>query len=680
MNKTITLDRLSLRNFKGMTYDLILNGQSADIYGQNKTGKTTMADAFCYLITGKNSRGQAKFDIKTNRPDGTSESRLEHEVTGVLNDNSLKVELRCVFHEVWKKVRGSVNQEMAGNTTDYYIDGVNVSETIYRTKIAEIFGDTQTFSLVSNPMYFMDLAAEKWETARALAMKCFSTLTDDQVFDSSPDLAVLRPILAEKRRTAEAHKTVVMAEQKRINDQIAAVPIRVDEVRRGLPDIQSLDRKVIAADIIDLETRINAEKLKMQGVDTGGGIASFTKQLAGINADLQKMESQHYAEKMKAGNTMSQHVLELTQHLNSDRLRVSTIEGDLKRKAGLATRIDADLAALREKWEVADAPEFQDSTSDTCAACGQALPTGRVQEAREKALAAFNQQKAERLEEISARGLRGKEDKEQLQGEIDALTTERDVLVAAIPGTEEQLRKLITDRDAVKQLAEDYTAIPARAELLTQRAEIEESIKIEREGHATDAVMIKNAIDVDQAKLTANKEYADRFTRREQGEQRIETLKVEEKKLAAEYERLEKEKFLCDKFIQEQARQMSDEINGHFRLAKLVMFETQINGGIKPTCLITEGGNIAGRGLNTGTMINVGVDICKAFSLVLGIRPPIVIDNAEAVTSWVDTDQQIIRFHASAGRYIQAANDEDTPVLIPDDKLRVELVKELVAA
>lgn len=63
--KRIVLERLTLRNFKGIK-ELVLaaNGGDADVYGDNATGKTTMFDGFVWLLFGKDSQNKADFEIK----------------------------------------------------------------------------------------------------------------------------------------------------------------------------------------------------------------------------------------------------------------------------------------------------------------------------------------------------------------------------------------------------------------------------------------------------------------------------------------------------------------------------------------------------------------------------------------------------------------------------------------
>ena len=65
--KSIVIRQLTLLNFKGirnLTVDFDLN--ETNIFGYNGTGKTTIFDAFTWLLFGKDSKDRKDFNIKTN--------------------------------------------------------------------------------------------------------------------------------------------------------------------------------------------------------------------------------------------------------------------------------------------------------------------------------------------------------------------------------------------------------------------------------------------------------------------------------------------------------------------------------------------------------------------------------------------------------------------------------------
>lgn len=105
--KTIKLVSLKLRNFKG-AHDLTVNfSHKTLIQGDNGTGKTTIFDAFCWLLYGKNSANESDFGIKTNDKEGNAIPKQEHEVEGLIDVNGTNVKLRRLYSEKWTKKRGN---------------------------------------------------------------------------------------------------------------------------------------------------------------------------------------------------------------------------------------------------------------------------------------------------------------------------------------------------------------------------------------------------------------------------------------------------------------------------------------------------------------------------------------------------------------------------------------------
>ena len=67
--RTIKLKSLSLVNFKGVrSQEINFSDQVTVVCGENGTGKTTVFDAFLWLLFGKDSTGRSdsNFNIKSN--------------------------------------------------------------------------------------------------------------------------------------------------------------------------------------------------------------------------------------------------------------------------------------------------------------------------------------------------------------------------------------------------------------------------------------------------------------------------------------------------------------------------------------------------------------------------------------------------------------------------------------
>ena len=125
---------------------------------------------------------------------------------------------------------------------------------------------------------------------------------------------------------------------------------------------------------------------------------------------------------------------------------------------------------------------------------------------------------------------------------------------------------------------------------------------------------------------------------------RVQELKDEERELAAQYEKIQQEIFLLEKFTVQKVKMLDEKINSRFELTRFKMFENQVNGGIQECCTATDlDGVPVGYGLNRANCLAVGLDIIKTLSAHFGVQAPIFIDNAECAVRLPDPETQVIR-------------------------------------
>ena len=129
---------------------------------------------------------------------------------------------------------------------------------------------------------------------------------------------------------------------------------------------------------------------------------------------------------------------------------------------------------------------------------------------------------------------------------------------------------------------------------------------------------------------------------------RILELEENQKKLSAEYENIEQETFLIEDFIKAKVELLNEKINKKFKLATFKMFESQVNGGLKECCEVMYN-NIPYKALNNAARLNVGLDIINTLTKHYNVTAPLFIDNAEAVTTFIDSDSQIIKLIVTEG-------------------------------
>lgn len=650
--KDIRLKNLILRDFQGGTVTLDGNGENVFIFSANAGGKTRLVSGFSWLLFNKDALGRSDFEIKNLDIQGEAIHGLEHSVEGILDINGQSINLKKIYKEKWSKKRGNATKEFSGHLTEYFIDGVPIQEKDYFVRISEIAGDETQFRLLTSPMTFANL---HWQKQRALLLEVCGDISDADVIGFDEKLIPLTAIL--QKHTLDDHRKIVISRRSEINKEMERIPIRIDEVRHGIPVLTGIDRQEAEKEVHHFETAINDAKLRFQGVNTGGNIASLTAKLFGINAEIRSKEDLHRSKSLSTLNHLNQEISQLSEEVNASGKRIIAINGDLKLKESDVQRIEADLSHLREKWIAIDKEIFKGMTAKNCPACGQSLPIEKIQESREKALAIFNETKAEKLGEVNQKGKAFKDQKDKINGEINALKSEQGKLEITLTGMEDELQKAEKERDLIKITSKNFSEILGYADLLAQSVYIDLQIKKEREDKMQDVEKIKAEIATLQIAFSSAKARIDAFTLRDQGEKRIEELKTEEKRLVSEFERLENELFLTEQFIKTKVSLLTDKINGKFEMVRFKLFNQLINGGIEEVCEITVNGVPFNAGLNSAARTQAGMDIIRTLQEFYQMRAPIFIDNRESCTLIPKMESQVISLYVS-----------------PEDKtLRIEL-------
>jgi len=635
----LRLQRLKLLNFKGIrSFDFEPNGEDIAIYGDNATGKTTIADSFSWLLNGKNSQDQSDFEIKTLDGNGEPLHGLSHEVEGIFNLDGNSFSLRKVYSEVWTKRRGSANKEFGGHTTNYFWDGVPIKKGEYESRASGII-DEGIHKLLTSPRHFNEVL--HWQDRRRILLEVCGDLSDADVIATDSKLAKLPEILG--NRSLEDHRKVLAARRGEINKEIEKIPVRISEVQRGLPD--AIDATGLIKEIEDSRGERTAKAQELANLEAGGGVAVKTKELRLVEAEILKAQREQWT---ATANEVQAAKVELRK-LEDERAKVGSAmerrEGQIESRQAAIEEYEVKLNALRQDWSMANSEKFTFEQSDTCPACGQSLPTEQLEAARQKATATFNQDKAEKLASIAAEGNSTKARVEQLGklcGELELENTKDQARLTA-------LSKEIDDAwGAIKALEnKEAPAGLAYVELTQKKKDIEldiETLKATNSGAVEAMGLILSAIDTRIAEFEST---IAQVYQREVGLQRIEELKSEERTLAEEFERLEGELYLTEEFVRVKVSLLEGRINSRFELARFKLFDQLMNGGVEEVCETIYLGVPYSSALNNSARINIGLDIINTLSEHYQFVAPIWIDNAEAVTQLLQTTGQQIRLYVS---------------------------------
>ena len=624
----IKINRLLLQNFKGIKWhEFYVDGANLKIYGDNATGKTTVFDAFTWLLFGKDSLGRSDFGIKTQDENGNVIHNLDHIVECELAiDNSI-LTLKKVYAEKWTKKRGSAEAEFTGHETKYFINEVPSAKKEYEQKIAS-FIDENLFKTITNPLYFNEHL--KWQDRRAILLSlCDGEMSDTDILARSPEFS---PLLEELQgRTVQEYSKIIKSKQTAINDELKAIPQRISEARLAIPESVDVDEN--AKDVIEKKIAELADKII--AIQHGSANTSAEIELRDLREQRQQI-----ANKKCDVSEMEDELLKRKRELMNVNMEISDCERNIKSLFNSAEVAEKRATTLRDEWHQVNNQQYTES--ENCPTCGQPLPAEQVEQAKAK----FNTARANKLEEITEQGKRAKAEADDYIAKRDEWAKQYEELQGRKKEGEDAIIRAETFiSEMTKQFADE---IKAELEAIDSRiAEAEKKAQNGTEDIQASIYPIQEQINEEKAKLAEiDKAIAGRDIAERQ-KARITELEADEKRLAGEYGNLDKIAFLIEKFTKHKVDLLSEEINSHFKYARFKLFEEQINGGIAECCETTFKG-VEYSDLNNAARIAVGLDIINTLCKLNDKYAPVIVDNAESITDIPQTNSQMICLVVSA--------------------------------
>ncbi|MBS6700430.1 MAG: hypothetical protein KH284_02335 [Clostridiales bacterium] len=622
---------LRLENFKGVRqFTFSPGGRCATVFGDNGTGKTTIADAYFWLLTGKDSAGQSDntFSVKPMGAEG-----LDYSVEGSFQqDDGPSFNLRRTYKDVFERRRGDAERRLKGNTTEYAIDGVPKPKKEYDAFVAEHFGGI-LFAVLTDP----DALAGKLspDARREILLSSFGGELDDRdVINNHEELRELLHCIGNK--SVEDYAAVTREQRRKVNDRLKEIPGRIDEAEKAKPVLTPARENL--AEYTERSKQRTALQNKLDEVRSGQALSMARKAISDIEAELSAAKAQYArqaAERSEPDNARIRDQRGLIDGL-AEKLRES--ESQKRNLQGRLRQTEKSLDDLRKAWDEAESRQW--SGDAICPTCGQPIPEANLEASHRK----FNTRKAAELEDIEQSAASQQQQiadcKEQL-AELDAqVETYQKSKTEAETALKEMLSRIAEPEPFEKTseyaaLAQGMSGAKERLEALQNRAD------------ETAAHIIAEIGELDAQIEAARQRMAAKDTIDRQ-EKRIEELKAEEKALSLQLAAYDKGLLLAEQFVQIKAQDIEEQVNAAFRLVRWKLFDVQKNGGIKNCCEATVNGVSYGTNLNSAAKLNAGLDIISALSKASGVQLPVWVDNAESVTELLPVDAQVILLAVSA--------------------------------
>lgn len=663
MKNQIKIESISLVNFKGIKNQTIQFGEQTNIFGANGTGKTTIFDAFTWLLFGKDSSDRKDFEVKTLDANNKKTDNLEIEVSAVLQVNGVKTEIKRILKENWVKKRGALESEFKGNETVYYWDGVPMQQKEYLSKITEIL-DESVFKLITNPLAFNSL---KWQDKRNVLIQITGTLTNEALAGDNPEYMALVAKLT-NGKTLEDYRKQINASIKKSKDDLKDIPTRIDEVLRTKPEAKDFD---------SLRAQLEAKKEELASADANiqNKSRAFDSQLEELNKkklhanvlknDIATIESNARSlakEKVKPDDSTLMVMQNTLESKTADLIAAKNGLVTLASKsATLETEISQTTTKISEKrneWETENAKELSfDDKAFCCPTCNREIEAEDAEQKQKQMAADFKAKKQAALSAITAQGQSLANVKTSLEAELNTVKERIAKGNSHVESLNAEIKKAMADIEVeaskhadaknmpsedevyANLIALDQSYIDKKAELVQVQSTIVEIPKVDIE----DLKENRNSIlaIIDELKLELQVESQIKSV-----EDRVAVLRKEESDLAQFIANVEKEQYTIENFNRLKIDSLEADINSKFSFVKFKLFDTQINGGEVECCDALIAG-VPFSDANTASKINAGLDIINTLCEFYKVSAPIFIDNRESVVNVIDTDSQIINLIVS---------------------------------
>lgn len=645
----IKLIKLVLDNFKGAKhFELNAEGKDIIVRGENNTGKTTIADAFYWLLFNKDSKGSTKFAIKTLDNVGDEINNLKHSVYAVLKIDGKEQHIKKTYSEKWTRKRGQAKSSFTGHETVYELGATEEELTPKKLKdfnefINSIISDEQIFKLTTNPFWFNSL---KQDERKNILMSLVDEVTDEDVIKSDTKLKELKKLLGDG--SLEDFKARIKRNKKAINDDLKAIPVRVDEINHNMPDVQKYDKDKLEKELARINEEIKVIDGQIKDIENGLSVEKIEKDIKSKQLEIQYLIDNHDGDSRRKLTSLNNEESEKERAVAVKRRDLSNLKAELQRNESEMEEQNEKFNNLGTKHKELVNEQKEFTTATVCDCCGQDIPEHMQEEAIKKMEESYNTDKSETLEKIQSDGI-------EIRNRVKYLSEQNDEIEKSMETIKQEINK---DTQSIDELKEEIKVLESnntRVEDTDEYKQIDSDIQAlkEQKGQSIQSISddVNGLIESKKEPLLNQqrdiKQKLDDIQLSQRAIERIDELESRQEQLAQEYNDLEHATFLTEEFTKQKVKLMESSINDKFEITKFKLFNVLINEGVEDVCIALHNGVPYDSGLNNAARINVGLDIINALSKHYNFYAPIMIDNAESVTDVHETTSQQIQLEVS---------------------------------
>lgn len=656
--KNVKIKSIHIQNF-GNIKDLSINfGRKTLISGRNESGKTTINDAYSWLMTNKLANGSQADGIRPHDRNGIEDDNAVISVSAVIEIDGAEKE----FLKEQRKEFTQKTGKFKGNNNLYFINGVPKKEKEYKAYVEEKILEPDNLELCTNATVLLNMDTKK---RRAVIFDMVPDVTDldvattDARFANIPeklDGCTLDELIQSVRYQINGRGRG----DKGLKGRQDELPARIDEAQR-----QAVNTAEYSLAISKLQKEIAALDEQEKSLDD---VMAAYDQKSKYILDLKFEQSEFVrnanswlvAQKKK----IDDEIFSLEQDKKSSENDLRMAEMDLRHANMGVERHKAEIKKAQEDWKTYSGREYPeenlenikaeqfDESSLICSECGQIYPEEMRMERRarwekshkerleeeQNAKEVFDEEKVRRLAEINSLGNKAVADlkeSKKAQGEAEQKIAElkRKItsLAMEIQNKQTQLSKLPESVDLSDNA--EYQKITDEI----KRAE--EALKQMGNGswQRREINRVKSEKTAEISRLQTL------ITESEKAQDRVDELKEEQRNVGQLLADCQQELDLLKDFQKVKCNMLSEAVNKMFMFVKWRLFKMNQDGeGYQEVCEPMIENEPYGRRLNHGSRALAELDICDTFQSVYGASLPLFVDDFDGITE--NTMEKINQF------------------------------------
>ena len=648
--KKVTLKGLKLENFKGRTMSFNFSDGRTVIRGTNEAGKSTLTNAFFWLLMGVDAQDRTNYELYDTTLDFTPENAIPAVVEGVFDIDGTEYTFKRVAKQKWIRPRGK-SEYIKDKSDEYtfYIDGLAVSANAYKERVEALIAPIDKLKLMLNVRYYQTL---DWKKLRKHFSDMVGIINESELTGDYTSIISL----LEKYGTVDAVKEKLRQEinpKKKAADSIEA---EIKGMRSMLPTLDGVEEAEKSRD----EKYARVAEIDKEILGLGEANKPYVEKR---NAELKAIDGKkRELDKARIDWDNEQHakVIELSDSINEIDLQNGKIrkEADriesqrksfkyqIEQAKQLAQFQSEELDRLRKENADIKARTFDEN--QVCESCGQPLPYDKVAEIREK----FYAKREADHKACVEKGIKTKENLAKQNELIDNLQTSLSDLDAELNSLHPIMSKdaLLNDLEAAKANIVPFEQSDIYATLTKEIADMESNLTVVPEVDSAELVAEKKRLNDEITQLNG---IIGKKAMHQIGVKSIADKENERVDVGVELARLEGLFDKCVEREREWASIVRDRANKHLHYSHVEMTELTKAGELVDVCTLTA--RKVGSGTqNNATQILIGVDLAQAFQTNAGLNLPIFIDNAEGIVdgNLPETNSQLVLLYVDE-RYPQ---------------------------